>query len=329
MPWLVFSYSLPTKPSSSPRVTLWRRLKRIGVVALNGGLYLLPDRAESLESLQWLAQEVRAAGGDALVMRVERFEGLDDKELIERFHAARREDYAALARQLDTVVARLLEDASNTKSVALEELEKLRLRQSEIRRVDFFNSPEGVALARRLTQLGKRLTEIGAAEVRVESASVKAFIGQRWVTRPHPHVDRLACIWLIRRFIDAAAVIRYREAAQPGEVSFDMTAARFGHLGNLCSFETMIAAFGLSDPALQALAEIVHELDLRDGCYARPEAAGIDAVLDGWRQRGLTDEELERHGVVLFEGLYSSLHAALSLPQSGTKQAASVEEKAI
>ena len=128
------------------------------------------------------------------------------------------------------------------------------------------------------------------------------------MTRPRPHVDRLACAWLIRRFVDPQAEIRYAAQAEEGEVSFDMRNAEIGHRGGLCTFETMLAAFGLAeDAALAAVAEIVHEIDLRDGAGARPEIPGIDAALRGWSAAGWTDAELERHGIALFEGLYLAL----------------------
>ena len=92
-----------------------------------------------------------------------------------------------------------------------------------------------------------------------------------WATRPCPHVDRLACAWLIRRFINPTAEIRYATRSESGEVGFDMREAEFGHQGNCCTFETMMSASGLKEAGLQGLVEIVHEIDLRDGRYARPE----------------------------------------------------------
>jgi hypothetical protein len=125
--------------------------------------------------------------------------------------------------------------------------------------------------------------------------------------RPRPHVDRLSCIWLIRRFINPQAVVRYSATPEPGEVGFDMPRGEFTHRGPLCTFETMVRAFGLEDQVLQAMGEIIHEIDLRDGRYGHPETAGIDAVLKGWLLAGLADPELEAHGVALFEGLYADL----------------------
>jgi hypothetical protein len=186
-------------------------------------------------------------------------------------------------------------------------LEKLRRRFAEVVRIDFFQAPEraeaDAALARTEALLGPSET----VPSEVPSADLERYRGRRWVTRPHPHVDRLACAWLIRRFVDPDAEIRYAETAGEGEVSFDMKSADFGHRGNRCTFETMLAAFGLEgDPALAALAAIVHEIDLRDAS-TRPEVPGLDAILRGWSAAGWADAELERHGIAIFEGLYRAL----------------------
>jgi hypothetical protein len=86
-----------------------------------------------------------------------------------------------------------------------------------------------------------------------------------------------------------------------------MREGTFGHRGNLCTFETMMAAFGLADESLRTMGEIVHEIDLRDGRFTHPQTTGIDDVLKGWLLAGLSDRELESHGVALFEGLYTAL----------------------
>src|ERR671933_245332 len=96
MNWVVFSYSLPAKSRSSPRVTVWRRLGRLGALSTTSGVYVLPARDECVEAFQWLAQETRQAKGEALVMRVEQFEGLTDQQMMDLFNAARRAEYEAL-----------------------------------------------------------------------------------------------------------------------------------------------------------------------------------------------------------------------------------------
>src|SRR6516165_2288368 len=96
MSWMVFSYSLPAAQRSSPRVAVWRRLRAIGAVPPKTGVYVLPDREECVEAFQWLAQEVEQAKGEALLMRVARFEGLSDAQIVALFQKARVRDYEAL-----------------------------------------------------------------------------------------------------------------------------------------------------------------------------------------------------------------------------------------
>lgn len=308
MRWLVFSYSLSSKSSSSPRVTLWRRLKRLGVIVPTGGVHVLPDREECAEAFQWLAQEIRQAQGEALVMHVEAFEGLADAQLIELFRQARDEDYNEIETQLVTleqlagnkVEPQALADLQDT-------LDKLRRRYGDIKRVDYFNSPTGDRIAARLAALHQSLVSTQLLPPDIPPALLAAYRDKKWATRPRPHVDRLACAWLIRRFVNPKAAIRYTLQPEPDEITFDMSNAHFGHRGQFCTFETMVSAFGLDGPELQALAEIVHEIDLRDGHYVYPEIAGVDAILKGWLVANLSDADLEAHGIALFEGLYTAL----------------------
>jgi hypothetical protein len=308
MSWVVFSYSLPSAGRSSPRVAVWRRLRALGAVSPKGGVHVLPAREESVEAFQWLAQEVEHAGGEALLMRVERFEGLSDAQLIALFQDARKEQYAELdprAADLEKRVTASRKRDPRDVARARDLLAKLRREHAEIARIDFFNSPAGAQLASRLARIEESVAAGRVNTPRLDHATLSSYRNKHWVTRPSPHVDRLACAWLIRRFIDPRAVIRYAPAPLPGEVAFDMQEGPFSHQGNLCTFEVMTRTFALDDAGLRAIAEIVHEIDLRDGRYARAESAGIDAVLRGWQ--GLRDGEREAHGIALFEGLYTGL----------------------
>ncbi len=306
MEWLVFSYSLPSKSRSSPRVTLWRRLGRLGAVSPTGGLYILPARDECFEAFQWLAQEIEHAQGEALVMRVAQFQGLTDEQLIALFNQARAKEYAAVEESAALLEKESKKIKETQRPEMLDALAKLRNRFNEISRVDYFGTPEAMRVATRLSRIDDALSRSGESP-QVSRATLEAYRDKRWVTRPRPHVDRLACIWLIRRFINPDAVIRYSVTAEADEIGFDMNEATFGHQGNLCTFETMVKAFGLDDAALQAMAEIVHEIDLRDGKYARPATAGVDQILEGWLHAGYSDGELQAHGVALYEGLYLAL----------------------
>jgi hypothetical protein len=304
MQWLGLTYSLPSGSSSSPRVAVWRRLRHLGAVSPTGSLYLLPMGEENLEAFEWLTQEIQEAGGEALVMRIDRLEGEAEGRVIELSRGARAEEYRKIAAEADE--AAKVDEPAEDRSGLRDRLEKLRRRFAEVARIDFFQAPEG---SEAMAALGRLEASLGRGDARESPpAELARYRGRRWVTRPRPHVDRLSSAWLIRRFIDPEAKILYRETPKKGEVSFDMRDAKFGHRGPLCTFETLISAFGLAeDPALAALAEIVHEIDLRDGLSARPEIPGVDGLLRGWMATGWSDAELEQHGIALFEGLYLGL----------------------
>jgi hypothetical protein len=305
MNWLVFSYSLPPKSQSSPRVTLWRRLRRLGAISPKNSVHILPAREECIEAFQWLTQEVQQMQGEAIVMYVDRFEGLDDQQLIELFRAARSSDYTEILTQAETLETEMTTSAQIDQFP--ESLAKLRKRYTEIFRIDFFDTPVATDVAARLTKLEQMLDRSEQLVDSLPSCSIGDYQNTRWVTRPRPYIDRLACAWLIRRFINPNATIRYSLDPDPDEVAFDMKEGEFTHWGNLCSFETMLVKFALKEPGLKTLGEIIHELDLQDGLYLHPHTTGLETIVRGWLLMGLSDQELESKGVALFDGLYTSL----------------------
>jgi hypothetical protein len=221
------------------------------------------------------------------------------------FQAARKEEYAEIDQQALTLEALLKSDPPiEAIGQTQDELTKLKRRYAEIVNIDYFNSYESATTAARLDKITQLLfPEIHPAPA-IPIVQLSEYQSRRWVTRPQPHVDRLACVWLIRRFIDTDASIRYSMEAVADEIAFEMTEAEFGHTGNLCTFETMIKAFQIEVKGLNILAEIVHEIDLRDERFVHPEAIGIDAILRGWLLENLEDGELEKRGLSLFDGIY-------------------------
>ena len=308
MEWIVFSYSLPSR-ANTPRVTLWRRLRRLGAISPTSSVYILPAAEESVESFQWLAQEIQQAEGQVLVMHVEHFEGLDDSQLIALFNQARQEGYEEIAVQLAGLERQIEANDEATELADFQSaLNKLQKQYADVTRIDYFQCPQGALVATQLNRVAQRLIPDSSPTPQIERAAPAQYQDRRWVTRPRPHVDRLACAWLIRRYINAEAAIRYSLTPEPDEVAFDMDGATFSHQGNLCTFEVMIRGFDLDEAALYLLAEIVHEIDLRDGRYQRPETAGIDALLKGWLLAGVVDAELEVRGLALFDGLLAALN---------------------
>lgn len=136
-----------------------------------------------------------------------------------------------------------------------------------------------------------------------------ALKGKVWVTRKNVFVDRIACGWLIRRFVDPNAIFHFVDGSihVPGEreLRFDMYDGEFTHEGNRCSFEVMIRRFGVQDHALNSLAEIVHDIDLKETRYNRIEADGVNALLVGLTVSQPDDDKRMRQGFELFENLYA------------------------
>src|SRR3989441_3161928 len=166
MGWMVFSYSLPSKASSSPRVALWRRLQRSGAITPKAGVYVLPDRDECVEAFQWLAQEVQQAKGEAVVMRVERFEGLTDPQIIELFRDSCRKKYSEIESEAANVEKALrAAKKSKNNSEILERLEKLRKKYTEVAQVDFFESSEGASVASQIRSIQQARSEEHTSEL--------------------------------------------------------------------------------------------------------------------------------------------------------------------
>jgi hypothetical protein len=261
-----------------------------------------------VEAFEWLLQEIRQAQGEAFAFTIERLEGMSEQQMVDLFNTARQKEYAEIEVQVAELNQAInasphAQDASEFKDA----LDKLRRAYSEVARIDYFHCAAGIQVVEQLTQVEHTLTPNLSTLAPVRRAAVGDYQRKQWVTRPRPHVDRLACAWLIRRFIDPGATIRYADTPAAGEIALDMGEAEFGHVGNLCTFETMLLAFELEEPALRKLAEIVHEIDLRDGRYMHPETSGIDVLLQGWLLAELSDSQLEGQGIALFEGLYLAL----------------------
>lgn len=307
MTWITFAYSL-SKDKSNTRVTLWRRLQRLGAVAPAGNLYVLPAQDECIEAFQWLTQEIQSAGGQAIMFYCEQIEGLSEQALIDLFCEARAKEYEVIQDEV-IILQDELKNPPEDLSEILANLTKLRRQYADIARIDYFGCPQGKALENQLTQVEQTLAGNSKSVSDIALLDAAEFVGKTWVTRPQPYVDRLASIWLIRRFIDPDATIRYSQQPAPSEISFDMPNARFGHVGNLCTFEVLMASFGLAAGGLSRLAEIVHEIDLRDSIYHHPETLGIELLLTGWQRQGLSDEALEERGLVLFDGLLSAIRS--------------------
>ena len=289
--WLVLFHQIPPKPDYF-RVKVRRRLQRIGAVALKNSVYVLPRRADTREDFEWLVREIRAEGGEAALCRGQFLAGISDEEIRTMFESERTSDYAAIAEEARSLSG---DDRSD------EARDRLRRRLEETERLDFFDAPGRAAAEAALSDRGTELAEQGSVIPRPAGAT--------WVTRTGVKVDRISSAWLIRRFIDPAARFKFVPAKgyqpEPGELRFDMYQGEFTHEGDRCTFETLLARFGLGEPGLRALAEIVHDVDLKDEKFGRPEVAGIAALINGLVVAYPDDAERLERGTPVFEGMYA------------------------
>jgi len=142
----------------------------------------------------------------------------------------------------------------------------------------------------------------------------------KWVTREHVKVDRVACPWLILKFVDPRAEFLFVPAEQVMEVAerenatpYDVPGVELGHCDGKCSFEAIISRYGIDDPAVVMLAEIVHGADVSRDLHGRPEAAGLQAIAEGFRHLGLKDDhEILAREFVVYDALYAYCRQAVS-----------------
>ena len=321
--WILLIHQLPPHPTNL-RVRIWRKLQKLGAVAIKNSVYVLPFNEKTHEDFQWLKQEIETEGGEATVFRAGAVEGATDKEIIGLFGNTRDEEYAQVVAELDGLTGTIREQKRGghlslgriTHHEA--ELEKLHKELERIVSTDFFNaSGRAPALAayercqKALRVAQSRNEKPLQADARKGAViNLASYQGRRWVTRRNLFIDRLAVIWLIKRFIDAKARFFFIAEGEniEGAVGFDMYGGEFTHHGDNCTFETMITRFALDeDYGLRELAEIVHDVDLKDNKFNRSEAAGLAAVIRGLAESLKDDRKLAQQCGPVFDGLYELL----------------------
>ncbi len=269
--WLLLIHQIPPRPAAL-RVRVWRRLQRLGAVALKSTVYVLPAEGDAREDFEWVCREVQGAGGEATLVEASFVEGLTDAQVKGLFLRARDAEY----RELGEALRRL----PRAKARAAAELARLTKRFDEIVDRDYFGAPARrevkVALARAEERLAEPSPHPGAPPA-------ESFRRRTWVTREGIYVDRMASAWLIRRFIDTSARFRFVELKhyrhRPGELRFDMFEGEFTHQAGRCTFEVLARRFCPDDRALARLGELVHDLDIKDERYRREELKGFGLSL--------------------------------------------------
>lgn len=308
--WLMLITRLPGR-SGTPRMRVWRALKTAGAGILRDGVYLLPrsTRAEGL--LEEQACQIRDAGGSAHLIE---FTGNGEAQT-EAFKALfdRSGDYRRWTEDVARLSARLtvLDEPQSRRQEA-----RLRRELDAIQATDYFPGPEWERAAATLDELESALNarfspdEPSAVEADIEPRDRRDFQARRWATRRGIWVDRVACAWLIRRFIDPQAQflwLVHPSECPPDAVGFDFDGATFSHVGKRVSFEVLMHSFGLdTDPAIVRIGDLVRYLDV--GGVPVPEATGFVAMLAGARDAHADDDALLDAAAAMLD----HLHAAYS-----------------
>jgi hypothetical protein len=299
--WYLLTHNVPPRPLYL-RAKIRQRLAQVGAVALKNSVYVLPKSDDALEDFQWIAQEVIGGGGTAHIVEAT-FVSPPADEIVATFRNERDVDYDALSAEARE--ARKRGRAADAAGVVA----KLTKRLDEIRRIDFFDASKRSVAEEAIAALDARAAGKEKPRMLKERPDLT---GRTWVTRPGVKIDRIATAWFVRRFIDPKA--KFRFAAPDArftkdELRFDMVGGDFTHDGDRCTLETLVRIVGLPDRGVKAIAEIVHDLDLKDGKFGRPEAPGIARMLEGLVARYANDEERLEHGFAMFDDLHEALSA--------------------
>jgi hypothetical protein len=312
--WLLFMPSIPPKPASL-RVKVWRRLQAVGAVCLRGAVYVLPNRDECAELFEWIARELREAGGQASLCEGRFLDGGSDADIAGRFLEARDADYAELAAEAKVLAKKVQgKRLAPERAAALVEAHgKLVHRLGQIVAIDFLDAPGRGAAEGLLASIARALPRGDEPAVTAKLEVMPRPRGATWVTRTGVHVDRIASAWLIRRFIDPQARLKFVSskgyAPLPGELRFDMFEAELTHVGDRCTFEVLVERMGLDDPALVAIGELIHDLDLRDDKFGRDETAGVRSAIDGICTAARDDEQRIAAASPMLDGLHATFTA--------------------
>ena len=316
--WYVFVHQLPPK-ALYLRAKVLKLLSRAGAVPLKDSVYVLPLRQDLLAVLGRISDVAVSGGGDAYIFEARSVGRPSNEELVEAFQRARDEDYRDLTTRLRKWRGKLERtgSASSSRGPSRIRLGHARRRLQQVGRIDFFQAPLRREAEVALREFEARLAADGAAAGLVAREANRELMGRTWVTRRGIQVDRIASAWLVRRFIDAKARFRFidlhEEEARGDELTFDMMGADFTHEEDRCTFEKLVRRVKPGDGALARVAEIIHDIDIKDGKFGRPEARGIEQLLLGMLAANPDDKSRLERGFALLDDLHQSFTRQLKL----------------
>lgn len=305
--WLVLAASLPTEDAAA-RMRMLRTLESLGAAVMREGVYLLPDTAACRQGLEHLAEYIAKGAGTAQMLQVLPLSDAQQKAFRGLFDRSAR--YAELIKVVESLsVGFGISEPSAISRV----LHRQRREFEAIGALDFFPSEireraKGVLAAAEVSVHKLLFPE----HSRAGANSGEPLVRRIWATRRPLWADRLACAWLVRRFVDPEGSVLWLEKTQsrPADaVGFGFDGARFGNSATQVTFEVMLQQFGLANnAALAKIGGIVHYLEARDTPV--PEAAGVQTLLLGAARRSTTDDELLGEAEKTFDLLYEAYFEA-------------------
>jgi hypothetical protein len=319
-PWYVLIHEIPARPLYL-RIKIRRRLLGLGAVPLKDAVYVAPALEKLLPRLNEIAEEARAGGAEAHILAADFLEAGTGERLRETFRERREEDYRALTREVRALTARARRGsaAGPSEGALRSRLARARKRLGATEEIDFFEAPGRNEALASLAALEEILLTPAAPSRPRESA--RDLVSRTWVTRRGIQVDRIASAWFIRRFVDPRARLRFIDPAdpdpRPGDITYDLVGGDFTHEEDRCTFETLLLRTRTMDPALARVAEIVHEIDIKDGKYSCPETKGVQQMLAGMLMANPDDESRLDRGFAMFDDLYRSFQRGRAGPVAG------------
>lgn len=316
--WFLIMQQLPAN-NAYLRVKILRKLHSLGAISIKSSAYVLPAIVGAFEDLQWLATEIRDNDGDAIICKVEFIDGFTDEELIHEFDKSRNEEYENLLNEIKHSMNAYtkLSDDDNLENKII----KFRKKFERIAKTDFFDADGKQKVAAELTQIESSLLKIPATPLK--TISIENFRHKIWVTRSNIGVDRIACAWLIKNFIDKNAKFKFvneiNYKAAKDELQYDMFDGEITHQGDKCSFEVLLSKINIQNYALNQISEIVHDIDLKDEKFAREEALGIATLLSAISTNSNDDATRQIRGFTIFDDLYHFYSGKHDGKQSGTQ----------
>lgn len=315
--WLLLVHQLPPRPPYL-RAKIAQRLAGVGALPLKNSVYVLPASDSCREDFAWIAQEAAAGGGQAWIAEAQWIAGTDDEQLRTAFRAQADRAFDDLLASCRAELAgrRPAELAASGELPPL--LASFRARLERLRARDFFAAPKGRDVAAWLDGLKAAGSRPARRGERASADGIGALRGKVWVTRRDVFVDRIATAWLVRRFLDPAARFRFvpgsAAPARAGQIRYDMADAEVTHAGDRCTFEVLLERLGGADAALTRIAQMVHDIDLRDARYGHPETAGLEQMLTGLVALERRDARRLDQGGEMLDRLYRALSALDDTP---------------